>query len=267
MIIPLSWNSVNAQILDFPEKDKKSVEQENKTGDKKNAPSSPIENNVKVNLFVIEQNYRLKDITKKSKNVFGRKDNKFFGSVYTIGLRSVKGFYTDSKAVTPWLFDPNFDEYKGKMQYQPFIVETNWRNIEDTKYTKSKKLIIDPQTIHVDNILFSTDMRFGKYGLTTNTSLEEQEGWIVWVIKDDRQQDAFATVIQSAKLKFDEFSKTTSAESAKAPKNVVFGVFVIEQNDSRGQIITVISGVAVNKDGNWSFRKPDISVSERHARR
>jgi len=261
------WNIVKAQVTDFPQLKKETT---TSSTDKKNeSNSSFIENNVRNNLVIIQQNYQLKDITVEKKgllgigkkqSLFGRGGNKYFGTVYTIGVKTENGYYTDGRAVLPWLYDSNYNEYRSSNQYVPVISETNYRLWSVQKY-QTFGFNSDPSNLNKDSVLFIKG-KLGEPRLLIDPKTGDQKGWIVWVVKDSKatEPDAFSLSTQAIELKFD--ASTGIAEfNGSVPRQVFSGLFVIEQQNNRGQIVTVLSGLAIKGDGKWFIKKPAVITS------
>ena len=255
--------SMKAQVTDFPGLKRGTTS----TPAKKTAPNdAAVENNVRNCLIIIQQNYQLEDITQekkgplgigKTKSLFGRGGNKFFGTICTIGVKTEKGYYTDGRAVLPWLYDPNYGEYRNRNQYLPVISETNYHAWNEQKY---KKFVFnnDPGKLGKDSILLiSTKLSDPKLLIDPKTG--DLKGWIVWVVKDSKatEPDAFAFSTQATELKFD--SSGTAELKGSAPQQVIYGLFVTQQENKRGQSINVLSGFALKSNGKWLVRKPAMA--------
>jgi len=263
LVLAFPWNSMKAQITDFPQSKKGTT---TSAPAKKTATNaSSIETNVRNNLVIIQQNYQLEDITAekkkmfgivKEKSLFGRGGNKHFGTVYTIGVKSEKGYYTDGRAVLPWLYDSNYGEYRNRNQYKPIISETNYRPWGEKEYRKFG-FIGDPNKLSKDSILF-IKKKLGEPKLLIDPKTGNQKGWIVWIAKDNKatEPDAFVLSTQVAELQFN--ASGTTEFNGSVPQQVVCGLFVTEQENKSGQIITVLSGFALKGDGKWLVKKPAV---------
>ncbi|MDR1631721.1 MAG: hypothetical protein LBR97_02395 [Dysgonamonadaceae bacterium] len=271
-VLAFCWNNVKAQVTDFSQF-KKGVT--TSASAKKNVTSvSTIENNVCNNLVIIQQNYQLEDITAdekklfgllKKKSLFGLGGNKHFGTVYTIGVKSENGYYTDGRAVLPWLYDPNYNKYRNRNQYEPLISETNYRLWGDREY-REFKFNEDPNKLSKDSILL-IKKKMSKPMLPIDSKTGDQKGWIVWVIRDNKhtEPDVFVLSAQSADLKFDA-STGAAVFNGNVPQQVVSGLFVTEQENKRGQIITVLSGLALKDNGKWLVKKPAVVTPDNNTK-
>jgi len=257
-VLAFCWNNMKAQVTDFSPQDKGTT---SSTEAYKTATnSSPIENSVRNNLIIIQQNYQLKDVTMKKNNLYGRGGKKHFGTVYTVGVKSENGYYTNGRAVLPWLYDSNYSKYSSNDQYQPVISETNYRLWGVQKYQKLK-FNSDPGKLSQDSILF-VKRKLSEPMLPIDPSTGNQKGWIVWVVKNNKatEPDAFFLSTQATELKFN--ASTGMAElKGSAPQQVVFGLFVTQQENKRGQIVTALSGFAIKGDGKWLVKKPAVVTS------
>ncbi len=268
LVLAFCWTGIRAQITELP--GKKSSASSSSVSKPNNVVSSDptIENNVRNNLIIIEQNYQLQDVTSekkklfifKEKSLFGRGGNKFFGSIYTVGIKVEGGVYTDGRAALPWLYDPNYNQYRNRNQYVPIIAETNYRLWGEQKFQKFDA-DCDPGKLSRDSILF-INKKIKDQKLTVDTKTGTQKGWIVWILKDDKtsEPDAFTLLTQAFELKF-EASGGAAEFTGNVPQNVIYGLFVTEQENPRGQILTVLSGFAVNDKGKWVVKKPAVAAS------
>ncbi|MDR0542149.1 MAG: hypothetical protein LBH19_08030 [Dysgonamonadaceae bacterium] len=227
---------------------------------------SSIEDALKSNLFIIRQSYRLKDIASKRTNivdkifkkeeVYGKDGKSDFGTVYTFGVKTAGGFYSNAKIALPWLYDFNFEEYKRKTQYEPIISETKYKGWKDGEY---KKLEYVPKqaVMDADSLVFVNSNVFNKIGLKLDAANGKKKGWIVWILNEEEKSDAFSFEIVSAERNLD--SKNGSSEITAVSvsgKTVEGGLFVTERTTEVGQIALDISGLIFTKDNRWYIKKP-----------
>jgi len=265
------WSSMKAQVTGFPSMNKGTTT--SSTAKKTVSNASSIENNVRNNLIIIQQNYQLEDITMekkqllgvvKKKSLFGRGGNKQFGTIYTIGVKTENGYYTDGRAVLPWLYDTNFNEYRNRNQYEPVISETNYRSWSEQEYRKLS-FNSDPNVLSKDSIVLIKKI-LSKPVLFIDPKTGNQKGWIVWVVKDSKatEPDAFALSTQTVELTFD--ANGMAEYNSSVPQQVFRGLFVTEQENKSGQIVTVLSGFALKEDGKWLIKKPTMITSATKAK-
>jgi hypothetical protein len=225
--------------------------------------SGSIENSLKSSLFIIQQNYQLKDITAKKMILIGKdklygKDGKpNFGTVYTFGVKTANGFYSNSKVVLPWLYDPDFEEYKRSAQYVPVISETNYSKWEGRVYEELK---YSPKQIvsEGDSLVFVGSNMFGKVGMNPDPASGKKNGWFVWILLDEEAgADAFSFEIVAAEHNFD--SRNTASEITNVPvshKTIEGGLFVTERTTELGQIALDVSGLLFKKGDQWYIKQP-----------
>ena len=248
------WNSMKAQPDTIPPS-KGGTTTTSRQAQKTAISNSPIENNVRNTLIIIQQNYQLKDVTLKKNNLFGRGGNKHFGTVYTIGVKTEDGYYTNDRAILPWFYDSNYDEYISNMQYEPVISATNYRPLAIQKF-QSFSFKADPANLTEEGIFFISK-KLSAPTLQVDSKTGDQKGWIVWVVQDDKsnEPDAFALSTQAMDLNFDETK--TAAFVGSVPQNAICGFFVTQQEINK-QILTVLSGFVIEGDGFWYVKKPPV---------
>ena len=59
-------------------------------------------------LFIIRQDYVLRDTSNRHPTEYGREKNEYFGRTYTFAVLSDYKLWCDAKIQTPWLYDSNY---------------------------------------------------------------------------------------------------------------------------------------------------------------
>ncbi|GHT66093.1 hypothetical protein AGMMS50239_27010 [Bacteroidia bacterium] len=214
-----------------------------------------IEGALKSSLFIIQQNYQLKDVTTKKGKYFGKDGKANFGTIYTFGIKTSGGFYSNTKITLPWLYDSNFEEYKRKTQYSPVISETKYKEWGAAEYLKLKFSSEQAATAS-DSLVFVTNKAFNNKGLNPDVAAGKKKGWLVWIILENKEKpDAFSFEVVSVEQNLDASPSEITAASPSG-KTVEGGLFLTERTTDVGQIALELSGLVFKKDSKWFVKKP-----------
>jgi hypothetical protein len=241
LTVPFCWNSLNAQFLGFPET-------ATETSSKKPLTSIPVENVVKNNLFIIQQNYQLKDNTVRKGGYFGRDNKPNFGTVYALGIKTLNGFYTNARAVFPWLYDSYYSDFKEKTQYSPVISSTNYREWNTAAYKQIK--FATPQNLPADSLLFVKSKLFKNKGLEPGNGVGVRNGWVVWVVQTSKE------LPESLSLEYFQMELANSdnieiSANYVSDKIIIGGLYVTQL----GQSSVELTGLVSRNNNKWFVKK------------
>jgi len=199
-----------------------------------------VENNVRSNIYVFEQNYQLTDNNAKKGNRIGRAGSNYFGTVYSYGVKAGNSCYSDLRFSSPWLYDANFEPYSNNAQYTPVKADkgTKYRLMSATQFAVLSYTEVGGAT---QGIITITSKQISGAALGVDAANGTQNGWTVWVLGDNK------LVTQPTTLTF----TNGKSSSVKAPDGAVFGAFIIGEV---GRLL--LSGIALQTDDKWIFGKP-----------
>jgi hypothetical protein len=229
---------LKAQVLDFPEIPKTP---------KQALASIPVESHIKSNLFIIRRDYQLKDLSTRKGGYFGREGNPNFGTVYTYGVRISGGYFTNSRAVFPWLYDANYASFENKTQYQPVISGTNYREWSSHAY---KRLDLPAGNVSLpgDSILYVRSKAFKGRGLAQGVNAKD--GWFVWIVQTSKEKD------DSFSLEFfpaEQNEKQEIPEKYVSDKTIIGGLYITQSASNSAQ--ADLSGILYRSNNKWLVKQ------------
>ncbi|GAP71198.1 hypothetical protein SAMD00024442_1_11 [Candidatus Symbiothrix dinenymphae] len=209
-----------------------------------------IEEAVRDGLFVVRQSYQLRD----SVTSYGWNNLPQFGTTYSLGVKVVDGYYLDAQAVTPWLYDPKFDEYRDSKQYTPVISQTDCYRLSDTTFRKVS-FRLPSEGVGSSNFQFVTDSLFANEGFAADNSDGAKAGWLVWVVSADSLDKitagALSLLIYRNELKFEAGENTYKIDAPTTTKTVVGGIYIVPKTEGIGKISFYLGGIAHRQEGDW----------------
>jgi hypothetical protein len=231
-------NGLKAQVLDFPEIPKTT---------KQALTSIPVESHIKSNLFIIRQDYQLKDNSTRRGAYFGREGKPSFGTVYTFGVRISGGYYTNSRAAFPWLYDANYNSFENKTQYLPVISGTNYREWNNQAY---RRLDFPVGNISVpsDSILFVRSKAFKGRGLAQGANVKN--GWFVWIVQTSKENS------DSILLEFflaEQNENLEIPDKSVSDKTIIGGLYITQSASNSDQ--ADLSGILYKSDNKWFVKQ------------
>ena len=265
LIIPILWNTVNAQVLEFSDAEKTTSSAAKQTTAKQTA----IEKALKNRLFIIKESYQLKAQYPGRDNSAGSDtiytlivrrntsetsvNNLDFGIVYTFGVQTDKGFYSDARVISPWNYDPYFEEYK-KSQYVPVISGSEYRNWGGSDY-KKLPFTAKMATMIDDSIVFVKKKISKEIGIAETAAAGK--GWLIFIIQKDKNKlsDSFSLEMIESEQNFEPGNPYSEIVGKTVPATTTGGLFVIEQIDSKGQLSVALSGMIIKSGGKWFVKK------------
>ncbi len=211
-----------------------------------------VEDAVTGGIMIVRQRYRLQD--DKSK-YWGFNNNPWFGENYTIGVKIQGGYMVSDKAVHPWNYDPNYDNYRSG-GYRPEILETACRPATDSLFSElpfagSGYREISDKKFHAIDSGF-----FNGVGFETDNTGGRKEGWLVWVIADKTIAEAPATALSFICYRSElTFTDGTSLYDVKGPstqKKIIGGIYVLPVVTGVGRVTFRLAGMLHAEKEKWS---------------
>jgi hypothetical protein len=219
-----------------------------------------IEEAVQDGIFIVRQQYQLMDTTAETPEYWGLNGALHFGASYSLGVKTTKGYYLDRKAVYPWLYDDNFDEYRDSDKFAPVISQTGVRHLDSLAYRaiafndKSTTAVADSQFYYVDD-----SATFGRGFIEDNTA-GEKKGWLVWAVSEKTMQTVPDTVnvsmlIYRTELNFVNEQTEYEIKKPSTNKTILGGIYVLPETTDIGVITVKLCGTLLLKDDKWEVVK------------
>lgn len=210
-----------------------------------------IENAAVKGLFVVKQEYILKDTVSVNPKSYGRNGNPYFGIGYGLGAIVNGSMIVDSEITTPWNSDANYAEQRGDKKKRPQLSKRYYRNINQRQYT-AIPLQTSVATDSEDYVYAFTDSTFIK-GFTMDVTGNEKDGWVIVLSGEESQIDTltnFQTNIYRAKV---NFANEDKYEMKKIPinKKLLGGFYIVPFYPNVGEIQFLIGGLIKEIDDKW----------------
>ena len=125
-------------------------------------------------LFVVKQSFQVMD---KNGKKFGWNNQKSFADIYSVGIKTVDGYYVHDRVVNPWEYDEKFDQYKD--DYKPVLYETYIMEYGDTVFKKIETIKV--QSKDTSDFYFVGDCKlFGGKGFSSISVNGNNDVWTIW---------------------------------------------------------------------------------------
>jgi subtilisin family serine protease len=119
------------------------------TGNLQEEPSK-IHATVKDAVFVIRQDYYIRDTTDPARKALGLNKKPYFGRFYYLALNIEGCLVTDAAVRTPWLHDPNFTMVRDSANYVPELGASSYRRLSDTVFQNKGFGSVDTFSYFID---------------------------------------------------------------------------------------------------------------------
>lgn len=211
-----------------------------------------IEEVVSKGLYIVKQEYILKDTTAKNPKSYGRMGNSFFSVSYCLGLVVDSMIITDQKILTPWINDRNYDEYRNDRTKKPEISKQYYRKFNQSIYTlkaKSNVTVYD-SLVSVYQLYDSTLIK----GFTLDSSVGEKEGWVVVVSTDQTNIDTlsvFQMNIYKSKCEYTKNRMPVEIKRLPVSKRLIGGFFIVPNYQNIGSVYFSVAGFIAEADNKW----------------
>lgn len=218
-----------------------------------------VEDAVRNGVFVISQQYQLKDTV--SNEYFGRGGRQEFNTMVSVGIKLKGGYVYSDKAEHPWKYDSDFERYRGR--YMPVICKTEFRELEDSVLTENVDFLrTGSETLVPSRFYFKTDTRcFGDKGFVPDGTAGEKNGWCVWVLSsgdtiEATVADSVEYLIFRKTLEIVSDSTECYIDAPSTKKNVLTGLYVNPVRTDVGQITFKLVGIMDKKGDSWRINLP-----------
>lgn len=215
--------------------------------------SNLIEDAVKKGFCVIRQNYRLLD--PETGNLYGRGNKNEFGVTYSIGVKYPEGFYITDKAVRPWEYDENYNQYRGD-KYKPIISSTQVVLINDTLDYQSIEFPDRLQTLIPETVYCLKEDILKDQGFSFFPLQEKNAGWVIWITTQENRDlskkvDVTYHIYHKNVEMLDGNAAPVSMDVSQIQGRILGGIYVIPEQTSIGQITFHLCGIMVEKENKW----------------
>lgn len=216
-----------------------------------------IEDAVKNGIFLLRQDYQLKDTA--TGKYYGRGGNNMFGSVYAWGIKVKGGYYLSDRGVRPWRYDANFDEYR--RTHVPVLYKTYRKEITDTTIITLQWDGEQMTELVPGKFGYVTDSLFQEEGFEADLTFGKKAGWLVWIIAEKAIEEAmpgtpvsYTIYRKELTIKKDVEEYPTNAPSTE--RKIWGGIYIVPEQTAVGQITFRLVGIMAQLDGQWTVFTP-----------
>lgn len=209
-------------------------------------------------LFIIRQDYVLRDTSSKNPTEYGYLDKEYYGRIYTFGVLADNKLWCDSKVRTPWLYDTNYhllgkvDSIRpvlSKIAIRSIIKEQFQEFIPDRKTPPS----IKDSTFDQLCITTITTKDLAK-GVPLSHETQDSTGWIVIAYTDqdilENDSAEIKLMIYRPKPGFKQGKQVVEIKAPPVDKNILGG-FYLTVRYTVGKIELIFSGVLHQENNTW----------------
>ena len=225
-----------------------------------------IEDAVKNGLFIIRQEYKLRDV--EAKTSYGLDGKSYFGETYSLGIKVNEGYYINDKVINPWNYDSNFDKYRNNPKYTPIISTCEYKSLEDSLYC-SLSLDRDSFKDAPGNsfVRIENDKPFEGKGFSANTTFGKKEGWLVWAVTSmpvaKNPNSPVSLISYRKELVFEAEKENYEIENPPFDKEITGGIYIVPEITEIGQVTFRLAGLLHLKNNKWNVMKIENSTIEK----
>jgi hypothetical protein len=226
----------------------------------KSANQQLVEDAVRDGLFIVHSRYRLRNI--KENKLYGWGGEPYFGETTTVGVKTIDGYILDRRAVQPWTDDSRFDEYRDDSHFEPALSECTYQPATGTATAvlPVEKTVYRP--LANGALSLAADTIFHRRGFLRDNADGKKQGWLVWLTATDSTAAAENLIAYRSEIEFKNGVNAYPIKAAATAQTLLGGVFLTPRIDGVGQITFYLSGIVVEKNGEWQLLRLD---SERTA--
>lgn len=223
-------------------------------------PNQPlVEKSVERGLFLSRQSFQIYD--RESGDIFGLNGKNEFGIQYSIGIKTLGGFFLTDRAVRPWAYDTNFEKYKKK--YDPIFYQAMYAELEGKAVYDTLEYNLTQQEVIIDTTLYRFPSRtFGGDGFILDHTVGEKEGWVVWITVnqdvDLEKMDDFNYTIYKKTLTIKDREGKFQIDQPNTEQKVLGGIYVVPFNTKIGILEFRLCGILVPSDKGWEIYCPFV---------
>ena len=209
-------------------------------------------------LFIIRQDYILRDTSKINATEYGREKNEYFGRMYTFAVLSDNKLWCDAKIRSPWQYDSNYQQLGKIDSIRPVLSKVAIRPFYQRQF---HTFLIDQKTplTHYDSLLNNlsvasiTATNKGK-GVPFTQATSDSSGWLVIaystkeILKNDTSE--IKLLIYRSQPVFKPNESEVKIKAPSIEKNILGG-FYFTVKYSVGRIELLLSGLLHQKKDTW----------------
>jgi len=208
-------------------------------------------------LYIIRQDYVLKDTTSVNPNEYGLGGNDYFGRIYRLAVLSDNKLWCDISIRTPWEFDENYEEYRNNKALRPKLSKIAVRKINE-RYFKPINLL-EVQATSYDTLLYKLSIcNFSlKDSISGIKNIKEKKDGNSWIIlastKDDIKINDTCDIkltIYRFPVKFTNDKLDAIVKEPTITKNLLGGIYFNEKI-SIGKIELFFTGILNKRPLRW----------------
>lgn len=209
-------------------------------------------------LFIIRQDYVLRDTSSKNPTDYGYLNKEYYGRIYTFAVMADNKLWCDSKVRTPWLYDTNYQQLGpvdsirpvlSKIAFRPLFKEQFQELIPDRKIPPPS----NDSMLHQLCITTITAKDLAE-GVSVSRETPDSTGWIViaYTNQDILENDTteIKLLIYRPKPGFKPNKQEVEIKAPPVSKNILGG-FYFTVRYSVGIIELIFSGVLHQENNSW----------------
>ena len=216
-----------------------------------------IKNAVDSALFIVQQNYALKDT--ETGEMYGRGGNDYFGREFYLAANISENVVIPASIRKPWVKDEAFQSYRDDTTIRPVLSKQTARHVTDTVhntygYEDHNKTPLD--SLYQKNEMYRTNVSFTAKHIPYIQKATDSTGWMVVAYTETPLREN-----PNAKAKYyiykvqPDFSVHDSLAFVEKPKvDNIIGGFWITDSISTGHAHFRIAGMLCNTEEKWYIR-------------
>ena len=228
------------------------------------AENKLIAESVGGSLLVVEQTYKVKD--RNAELYYGFNGSNIFGRSLSIAVRLKSGLcYTDA-FVRPWVGDANFSRYEAG--YKPVYAGAQFKYVTDSALRGFPFDSVGCHKTESELVYVTAKTPFNAQGLEPDSLTGAKRGWLLWVVSDDtvHRTDSLVIDVRACNITATDtmlYHKVNQPNrqmilSSKKYSNVLGCIFVSPRHTALGEVQFMLTGVLVEKDGQWQLVTPFV---------
>lgn len=230
----------------------------------KSSSQELIESAIKNSMFIIRQNYQLKDSV--TNEYFGLAGKEEFGISYSLGIKLQGGYCVTDQAVRPWEYDENYSRYR--TTHIPIINKTEYLGVNaDGKYQTLSFLNQEITPLLSEKLYMVKDSTFSGNGFFIDSSKGNKEGWVVYIAAEKSIYNVEIGVnpsyfIYRKDINLDDGKKEYRIDNPLTNQKIWGGFYLVPEQTAIGQITFKLVGLLVGHEKEWKIVTPFESLSD-----
>jgi hypothetical protein len=212
-------------------------------------------------LYIIRQDYKLKELKTHNPGLFGRGGKPYFGRGYTLAVLYMNKLWCSSDIRSPWNSDPAFDDYRNNDTLRPVLSRVAIRPVMKKEFDYTD-LTLCPDKIQ--DSLFQKlpvtyyELKNGTEGMPAEPNTMSRDGWLLLAFSQNEfgLNDTCNLMWSVYQPKPDFSALETEGKISDPPykKNVLGGIY-FSTPITPGVIKLMFSGVLARKLLNYEIVK------------